>query len=104
MDIPKSIPVYLNYYIVEGIVNISLWGEGSGRITMTSSIIKEPTREEALRKVNDGGYGCENINSAEVLVYAVYTSDIDQSKGNVSVLVADFVFSDRELVNAKRGL
>ena len=104
MDIPKSLPVYLDHYIVEGVVWITLWSGEEGHLNMTPTVTSELTRDKALEAVNDGGYGCESIDEAEVAICAIYKSDVQNSYGSISVFVDEFVFTSDELVNAKRGV
>jgi hypothetical protein len=57
-------------YDVVGMARINLWGGGAGDIEMSRTRI-EPghvTKDNVLRCVNDGGFGCESIQSACVYV------------------------------------
>jgi hypothetical protein len=71
----KQITLNLTGYEMHGTSLINLWGGGQG--TMQMDIVKfppnkKPTRAMLAKEVNDGQFGCESIESAEAVLYAVY--------------------------------
>jgi len=63
---------------VEGEALINLWGGGQGTISMDRTFLPldKATKTNILRCVNDGGFGCESIESAEIDIYDVYEHHI----------------------------
>lgn len=59
---------------IKGTAIINLWGGGKYRITMNESYIPNVniSKENILRCINDGQFGCESIESADVCIYDVY--------------------------------
>lgn len=55
---------------VTGASYIHLWGGGHGCIEMTSYLVEK--EEDIIHTINDGGFGCERIEYAFILVYAQY--------------------------------
>ena len=75
-SIQKEITLKQIGWQISGVANINLWGGGSGEIDMKSSFIRlrELTYSKFLSCINDGGFGCESINDAEVCVEEVYSN------------------------------
>ena len=84
-------------YQCKGTALINLWGGGQSRVNMDSWSPKKIDRQNIAKGVNDGQFGCESIESAEVDVYDIYGRDIEQFKMRLN-------FSQEELKNAKRGI
>ena len=61
-------------YLVGGESVINLWGGGSGSIQMDSTFIPlgKMNKSNLLGCINDGGFGCESIDSADIYVYDKY--------------------------------
>lgn len=59
-------------YVVGGEATLNLWGGGQGTIEMNETTIDELTIENILKSINDGGFGCESIEEATVIIYALY--------------------------------
>lgn len=62
-------------YEVRGESIINLWGGGQGVMEMINTFIPidmSITKEKILGCVNDGGFGCESIESAELDIYTCY--------------------------------
>ena len=61
-------------YVIAGEALIDLWGGGSGTITMDKAFlpVEHFTKDNVLRCVNDGGFGCENIRSADIDITEKY--------------------------------
>lgn len=71
----KKITLELTGYKMCGTSIINLWGGGQGSIRMDTVKFpsdKRPTRAMLAKKVNDGQFGCESIEYAEAILYAVY--------------------------------
>lgn len=60
--------------IVSGVATLSLWGGGSGTINMEPYFLPNEhiSKDNILRCVNDGGFGCESIDSAEIDIWVKY--------------------------------
>ena len=59
-------------YVVGGEATLNLWGGGQGTIEMNETTIDNLTIENILKSINDGGFGCESIEEATVIIYALY--------------------------------
>jgi hypothetical protein len=73
----KAITLKQTGITVKGIATLHFWGGGEGTIEMQSTFlpIGKVTKDNILRCVNDNGFGCEAIISAEIEIY-------DQYEGN----------------------
>jgi hypothetical protein len=62
--------------IVSGTATLSLWGGGGGPIAMEDYFLPNEhiSKDNILRCVNDGGFGCESIDSAEIDIYIKYNN------------------------------
>jgi len=60
--------------VVSGEASLNLWGGGRGEITMDKIFIPNDkiTKDNILRCVNDGGFGCESIKKAFVIISIKY--------------------------------
>lgn len=63
-------------YEIQGVAVISLWGGDTGVVNMQSVFIPADKLSHTVikRSVNDGGFGCQRIEAAEVHIYDVYGS------------------------------
>lgn len=98
--VKKEINLKLVGYKVDGIALINLWDGTQGRIDMTSHAImqqKAPTKKQVTGKINDGGFGCESIEEADVDVYAVYGNGYEE-------YINTFHFDKKDCKNAFRGI
>ena len=59
-------------YVVGGEALLNLWGGGQGTIEMNETTIDNLTIENILKSINDGGFGCESIEEADVIIYTLY--------------------------------
>lgn len=61
-------------FLIQGKSVINLWGGGSCEIEMSSTFLpyNKATPKNILRCVNDGGFGCESIQEAEIDIYIKY--------------------------------
>jgi len=61
-------------YVISGTATLNLWGGGQGNITMdpVSIPFDKFNKTNMLRAVNDGGFGCESIESACIEVGIEY--------------------------------
>ena len=71
----KSITLNLIGVSISGTVTLNLWGGGQGEIEMYRSFLAtdKATKDNILRCVNDGGFGCESIASANIEISYCYT-------------------------------
>jgi hypothetical protein len=60
--------------VIGGEATLSLWGGGTGTIEMEKYFLpnEHVSKDNILRCVNDNGFGCENIDSAEIDIYIKY--------------------------------
>ena len=91
----KTITVSLVGYQIDGVATVHPWGGGRGTIQMKSHFLKPEhfSKDNVLRCVNDGGFGVESIESAEISVTEVYDNG---GTGKGIEFVADSDYS-REL-------
>jgi len=70
----KQISLNLTHIKVRGSAVLNLWGGGQGKIKMDSVLIpvKNFNKTAMLKAVNDGGFGCQSIESAEIHLFLVY--------------------------------
>lgn len=73
----KKITSVLIGIMVRGTSEINLWGGGTGEMDMEETFIPadKVSKDNIMRCVNDGQFGCESIESAYVSIYAVYKSE-----------------------------
>ena len=71
---PKEITLRQTGWYLKGTSRIHLWGGGYGNIKMDGRFIPlgQMTRDNFMRCINDGQYGCQDIDSAVVDVYVQY--------------------------------
>jgi len=74
-------------YEIRGTSTLKLWGGGEGEIKMdTSHIVKLPlTKEKLLRCVNDGQFGCESIEEANIHIFDLYENGYVEHNRDVIV-------------------
>ena len=75
MSKKKTVTLELTGYEMGGTSVINLWGGGQGTIQMDIvkfSPDKKPTRAMLAKEINDGRFGCESIETATVILYAIY--------------------------------
>ena len=70
----KKMTVELIGYDIGGTASLQLWGGGRGTITITERLlpVKHFSKDNALRCVNDAGYGCEQILGADIWIQEKY--------------------------------
>ncbi len=70
----KTVELTLTHFIVSGLARVSLWGGGQGDIEMNETKLEPEllSKDNILRCVNDGGFGVESIDSADITVQACY--------------------------------
>jgi len=63
---------------IAGKVTITFWGGGEGEIEMIRTFIPNDkiSKENILRCVNDGEFGCESIDEAEIDIYDTYEHNV----------------------------
>jgi len=70
----KSITLEQTGWEVSGEVYVTLWGSGGGVIHMTPSFVPlgQLTRDNIHRSINDGRFGVQSIDRADVEISEVY--------------------------------
>ena len=99
----KQITLDLTGYEMHGTSVINHWGGGQG--TMQMDIVRfsperKPTKAMLAKEVNDGQFGCESIESAEAILYAVYGY-------STKVYVDEYQFTKKEIAmngHGRRGI
>jgi hypothetical protein len=73
-DEPHTKTIKQTGYVIEGDAYIDLWGGGSGMVRMNATFIPlgKFSKSNMLRAVNDGGFGCQRISSADIDIYRKY--------------------------------
>ena len=68
-------------FACKGSAKLNLWGGGSGTMMMSpwnvnsndcNSLFSNSILNTIMDGINDGGFGCESIASAEIDVYGIY--------------------------------
>ncbi len=67
----KTITLNFTNYIIKGEATINLWDGGQGNIKMYD-IELDNIDNITLDKLNDGGFGCELIAGAYIMIYENY--------------------------------
>lgn len=64
-------------YRITGEALLNLWGGGQGYIKMNRTDIpfNKFNKTNLLKSINDGGFGCESIEEAEILIYDLYENN-----------------------------
>ena len=96
-ELQKELTIKHTGFLIAGTSLINLWGGGQGEVFMDETTIDEPTTENIIKAVNDGKFGCESIEGADVYIYATY-------ERGVKVFYDHLTFNREELSNAKRGI
>jgi len=67
---PKTVTLEQVGWRITGHAIVTLWNGGQGRIAMNETFIPfgQMTRDNLHRSINDGRFGCESIESAEVAI------------------------------------
>ena len=67
-------------FAIYGQASINLWGGGLGTIDMDRRFIpyEKMSRQALLDTINDGGFGCESIDSADIDIYIVFEGGFEQ--------------------------
>lgn len=67
-------------YLVGGLANINLWGGGQGEIEMHPKTIflNELSKDNLLRCVNDGGFGCESIEDVTMDIFDLFENNYSE--------------------------
>lgn len=70
----KSKTINQTGIVVKGTATLNLWGGGQGDIQMDETYLPNDkiTPKNILRCVNDGGFGCQSIESADIEIYIKY--------------------------------
>lgn len=85
-------------YRIGGISLINMWGGGQGEIEMDSEdIIGTILKDKIIKCVNDGRFGCESIESANVNIFDLFEGDYTEFNRMVFL-------NKKQLINCKRGI
>ena len=93
----KTVTLKHKGFYFQGVALLNHWGGGQGKVNMDSWQGESDDREEVLKGVNDGQFGCESIESAEVDVYDVYDGGYREFKKTIH-------FKSDDLEGATRGI
>ena len=68
--------LYLTGFEIRGYATINMWGGGQGNIRMDAKRLKlkEFSKNNILGCINDGQFGCESIECAEIEIYKVFNN------------------------------
>ena len=71
---PKQKIITQTGIVISGEVQINLWDGGQGAIPMDSTFLPNDkiTSKNILRCINDGGFGCESIESGDIVIEIMY--------------------------------
>jgi hypothetical protein len=72
--------------IVTGTARLCLWGGGEGSVQMEPRFLpfEHSSEDNILRCVNDNGFGCESVKSAEVKVSLLFDDGSVDPEGEIS--------------------
>jgi len=91
--IKQKIELELIGFEINGVATLNLWGGGQGDIKMDPVFIpkEEFSKTTLLQSINDGGFGCESIESAIVSIYAVYSNGDIQATEFLRRIDVDYI-------------
>lgn len=82
----KTITLKKTGYQIEGTAHLKLWGGGESDIDMYSRQIKgRLTKQKLLDCINDSGFGCEQIISANLRIYELYENGYTLFLDNITI-------------------
>lgn len=86
----KTITLNFTNYILKGEATINLWGGGQGNYPMYD-IELDNIDNITLNTLNDGGFGCESIAGAYIVIYENYEGFL---KPIDHIIVGDYIDPD----------
>ena len=71
---PKTVTLRQRGWIVTGLAQIHFWMGGQGEIVMDEQFVPlgQMTRDNLHRCINDGRFGCESVESAELHIFDAF--------------------------------
>lgn len=89
---------------IQGWAIITMWGGGQGEIGMDKTFIpnNEISKATILGAVNDGQFGCQSIDSAQIEIYYVYDDPLFGYKEYNRTLFIDYPIHTAQF--GKRGI
>jgi len=105
MQVQETITCALFEFCISGKATIQLWDGTIGTIEMIPIYLAKDfnvTKKSIAEYINDGQYGCEAILKANVIVSALYKSEV----GTLTAIpIANWSYSTEEIpVTCKRGI
>lgn len=84
---PKKKTIRQTGYTIRGNATINCWGGGRGQIEMDKTFIpfKKLNKDNLLGCINDGRFGCQSIENAEVEVYIKYDNGSEEYDRSIYV-------------------
>ena len=80
-------------FVFEGTATVKNWEGSKDTVSMNKWYGFYPTREEVIKNVNDGDFGCKRIAWAAVHVFKVFENHPDE-------FVETMIFTSKELQKA----
>jgi hypothetical protein len=83
----KEVTLKHKGFVFGGKAWLTLWGGGTGTIEMTEWTSNSTTlnQSDILRGINDGQFGCQSIDKAEVEVYELYENGYREHLKTVTI-------------------
>jgi hypothetical protein len=74
-------------YSIQGTATIRCWDGYVGEIKMDSTFIPDGklTKENILKSINDGRFGCESILKAKIVIYDVFDNKYIEPRGLLDI-------------------
>ena len=84
---PKQIKLTQTGIEISGSSTISLWGGGTSQIEMKRTFIpfEKISKDNILRCVNDGEFGCESIESASIDIFITYGQGMKEFNRTIEI-------------------
>lgn len=84
---PRKVTLKQIGYTIRGASLINLWGSGQGEMSMDSSFISLDifSKTALLKCINDGQFGCESLESAEVDIYDTFDNGYKEFNRTIQV-------------------
>ena len=83
----KTVTLKQTGYSISGESVLNLWGGGQGTIDISAGIIPldKLSKENLLKCVNDGRFGCESIDCARVIIEDLYEDGYTQYNCEIEI-------------------
>lgn len=96
----KTITLKQVGFYCDGQAKINLWGGGQTIVDMTPWTIDTDDEEKIIQGINDGQFGCESIEFADVNIYELYQYGVKIPHETMWSLVVE----KEQLTKAKKGI